>query len=86
MPSSSICSKASHHPAARPAQFSLNAAVGRTFRWGDRLNLDWRFDASNVLNHLTWASVNTIVGSPQFGLPSRANQMRKLQSSLRLRF
>jgi hypothetical protein len=69
-----------------PAQFSLNAGVTRTFRWGDRVNLDWRFDATNVLNLVTYSSVNTIVGSPQFGLPDLANQMRKLQSSLRLRF
>jgi hypothetical protein len=26
------------------------------------------------------------VGSPQFGLPTLANPMRKLQSSLRVRF
>ena len=58
----------------------------RTFRWGERLNLDWRVDATNVLNRVTYAGVNTIVGSPQFGLPNRANQMRKLQTSLRLRF
>lgn len=69
-----------------PAQFAMNAAVARTFRWGSRLNLDWRLDASNVLNTVTYASINGIVGSPQFGLPNRANQMRKLQSSLRLRF
>jgi hypothetical protein len=39
-----------------------------------------------VLNHVTYAGVNPIVGSPQFGLPNRANQMRKLQTSLRMRF
>jgi hypothetical protein len=69
-----------------PAQFGLNAAVGRTFRWGNRFNIDWRIDATNVLNRVTYASVNTFVGSPQFGLPNRANQMRRLQSSLRVRF
>jgi hypothetical protein len=30
--------------------------------------------------------VNTVVGSPQFGLPTLANPMRKIQSSLRVRF
>jgi len=69
-----------------PAQFALSAAVTRTFRWGDRINLDWRIDASNVLNRVTYASVNTIVSSPQFGLPNRANPMRKVQTSLRVRF
>jgi hypothetical protein len=69
-----------------PRQFSLNAGVARTFRWGERFNIDWRLDAQNVLNRVTVASVNTIVGSPQFGLPNRPNQMRKIQSSLRVRF
>ena len=69
-----------------PAQYVVNAGLGRTFRMGNRLNLDWRFDATNVLNQVTFSSVNMLVGSPQFGLPNRANQMRRLQSSARLRF
>ena len=69
-----------------PTQFGLNAGVGRTFPWGERLNLDWRLDATNVLNRVTYTAVNMLVGSPQFGLPTRANAMRKLQTSLRLRF
>ena len=69
-----------------PSQFSLNAAVTRTFRLGDRLNLDWRIDAINVLNQVTFASVNMFVTSPQFGLPNRANDMRKLRTSVRVRF
>jgi hypothetical protein len=69
-----------------PSQLSLNAGVARTFPWGNRLNLDWRIDALNVLNHVTYASLNTIVGSPQFGLANRANPMRKLQTTMRLRF
>ncbi len=43
--------------------------------------MDWRLDATNVLNRVTYSSLNTIVGSPQFGLPNRANAMRKLLSS-----
>lgn len=69
-----------------PAQFSLNTGIMRTFLWGPRLNLDWRIDATNVLNRVTYSSIATIVGSPQFGLPNRANPMRKVQTSLRLRF
>jgi hypothetical protein len=69
-----------------PAQFGVNAGIARTFLWGDRLNLDWRIDATNVLNQVTYAGVNTLVGSPQFGLPNRANAMRKIQTTLRLRF
>ena len=60
--------------------------LGRSFLWGSRLTIDWRLDASNVINQVTFAAVNTIVGSPQFGLASQANPMRKVQSSLRVRF
>jgi outer membrane receptor protein involved in Fe transport len=69
-----------------PAPFSLNAALARTFRIGDRMNLDWRVDATNVLNRITYASVNALITSQQFGLPTRPNDSRKLRSSFRLRF
>jgi len=69
-----------------PRTFSLNASIARTFRWGDRINLDWRIDATNVFNEVTYSTVDTIISSPQFGLPNRANSMRKLRSSLRVRF
>ncbi len=69
-----------------PAAFSLNASIGRTFRIGNRVNVDWRIDAANVLNRVTYGSVNTLITSQQFGLANRANDMRKLRTSIRLRF
>jgi hypothetical protein len=69
-----------------PAQFAFDAGIGRSFLWGERLTIDWRLNATNVLNRVTYAAVNTIVGSPQFGLPTLANPMRKVQSTLRVRF
>jgi hypothetical protein len=69
-----------------PRTFSLSASLARTFRVGDRLNMDWRIEATNVLNSVTYAGVNTLITSPQFGLPRGTNDMRKLRSSLRLRF
>jgi len=69
-----------------PGQFNLAAAVARTFQWTERLSLDWRIDASNVLNRETFTGVNTILGGQQFGLPNLANTPRKIQSTLRLRF
>ncbi|HVG55199.1 MAG TPA: TonB-dependent receptor, partial [Vicinamibacterales bacterium] len=69
-----------------PRTFSLDASVARTFRVNNRLSLDWRIDATNVLNRVTYAGINTLITSPQFGLPNRANEMRKIRSSLRVRF
>jgi hypothetical protein len=77
---------AGRNSARGPAQFAMDAGITRTFSFGSRLNMDWRIDATNVLNYVTFSGVNTLVGSPQFGLPSAANQMRRVQTSLRMRF
>jgi len=69
-----------------PAQFTLNASMGRTFRLSDRFNLDLRVDSTNALNHVTFTSWNTIINNAQFGLPAAANAMRSMQTTLRLRF
>ena len=69
-----------------PAQFSLDASVARVFRLRGRLNLEWRLASTNVLNRVTFATIDTIVSSPQFGHATLANPMRRLQALLRLRF
>ena len=50
-----------------PPQFSLNAGVTRTFTLRGSWSMDWRLDATNVLNTVTYSGLNTIAGSPQFG-------------------
>ena len=69
-----------------PRTFSMDASISRTFRVNNRLNLDWRIDMTNVLNRVTFAGVNTLIASPQFGLANRTNEMRKIRTSLRVRF
>ncbi len=69
-----------------PRQFSLNASLTRSFRFTERIGLDLRIDATNVLNHVTFPRWNTTVNSSQFGLPTQANGMRTLQPSIRMRF
>jgi hypothetical protein len=69
-----------------PAQFSLNASLGRTFRVSDRFNLDLRVDSTNALNHVAFTAWNTVVNGATFGLPAAANAMRSMQTTLRLRF
>jgi hypothetical protein len=69
-----------------PGQFSLDTTLTRTFRLPDKLSLDAQIVAANALNHVTYASWVTNVNSTQFGLPTTANAMRTVQTSLRLRF
>ncbi len=69
-----------------PRQITANASMGRTFRAGDRGNLDVRFDATNFLNHPNFTAWNTVINSNQFGLPQQAVAMRRVQVNIRLRF
>jgi hypothetical protein len=69
-----------------PNQFSLNASMARTFRVSDRTSADVRFDATNALNHVTYASYVTTATGSQFGLPASPNAMRTVQIGLRVRF
>ena len=45
-----------------------------------------RIDATNLLNRVTYSTVSTILNSPQFGLATSTNDMRKIQTSIRVRF
>jgi hypothetical protein len=61
-------------------------SLARAFAWGDRRTVEWRLDATNVLNRVTFADLHGTVGSPLFGLPSVANPMRRILTSIRVRF
>jgi hypothetical protein len=69
-----------------PNQFSLNAAMVRTFRLDAKVNLDMQITATNAFNHVSYTSWIPNINSTQFGLPAAANPMRSVQTSLRLRF
>jgi hypothetical protein len=69
-----------------PVQFSLNASIGRTFRLSDRFNLDFRLDSTNLFNHVNYTSWDATMNSAQFGLPTGANAMRSVLTTVRLRF
>ena len=69
-----------------PGQFTLSSSLARTFRLGDRLNADLRFDSDNPLNHPTYSTWITQFESNQFGLAPSANAMRSLKVTFRLRY
>jgi hypothetical protein len=86
VPASGTWGNAGRNSLRGPAAFSMDLSVARVFRLRTRLNLEWRIAATNVLNRVTFAAVDAIVGSPQFGQPTVANPMRTVQMTTRLRF
>jgi hypothetical protein len=69
-----------------PDQFSLNAQMARTFRFGSRYNMDVQLNSNNALNHVNYTSWITQVNSASFGAPAGASGMRTVQATLRVRF
>ena len=69
-----------------PSQFSLDASVSRTFRINNRMDATWETRATNVLNRVTPSSWVTTWNSPAFGATAGWDQMRKLSTTVRVRF
>jgi hypothetical protein len=86
VPVSSPYGNAGRNSIIGPSQFALNGSLGRTFPWKDRYNLDLQFNATNILNHVTFNSWNTNFSSSQFGLAQSPAGMRVIQTTMRLRF
>jgi hypothetical protein len=86
VPPSGQWGNAGRNSVTGPAQFSFNAGLTRTFQLTERMSVDWRLDATNVLNRVTYVGVNALFGGPQFGLPGATNIPRQIQSTMRLRF
>jgi hypothetical protein len=69
-----------------PGQFTTNASFSRSFQVKTRNFVNWNINVTNVFNRVTPSGINTTVGSPQFGLPTGVNQMRRITTNMSVSF
>jgi hypothetical protein len=69
-----------------PGTLSLNTALARSFTLAERRRIEFRVEANNVLNHVSYTNLYTVVNAVNYGLPSAAASMRTLQAVVRIRF
>lgn len=70
-----------------PGLVALNLGFGRSFQFGDtRRRLELRFEANNVLNHVNYTNINTVVNATNYGLPIATAAMRTASIVMRFRF
>ncbi len=70
-----------------PDMLAVNMAFGRSFQFGDtRRRLEFRFEANNVFNQVSYTSINTVVNASTYGLPVSAAAMRTCDVVMRFRF
>ena len=66
---------------------ALNVSFGRSFPFGDtRRRLELRLEANNVLNHVNYTNVNTVVNAINYDSPFSAGPMRSMNVVVRFRF
>jgi hypothetical protein len=69
-----------------PGLVSLNLAIARSFTFAERRRLEFRIEGNNVLNHVNYTNLYTVVNAVNYGLPSAAGAMRTLDAVVRFRF
>lgn len=69
-----------------PGLFNVNLAFARSFTFNERRRLEFRVESNNVLNHVNYTNLYTVVNAVNYGLPSAAGAMRTLDVVVRFRF
>jgi hypothetical protein len=69
-----------------PGSRQLNAQVSRDVRFGRTRVATIQLNASNLLNMVNYAAIDTVVNSPTVGQVLPVRPMRAIQANVRFRF
>ena len=69
-----------------PGSRQLNAQFSRDVRMGRTRALTMQLNATNLLNMVNYAAIDTVVNSPTFGQVLSVRPMRSMQLIFRFRF
>lgn len=86
IPPSGVYGDAGRNTIPGPGLFTVNLAFARSFTFRERRRLEFRIESNNVLNHVNYTNLYTVVNAVNYGLPSAAGAMRALDAVLRFRF
>jgi hypothetical protein len=77
---------AATHNIENPGYQDYDLSGYKSWKFGERMNLDFRADFFNAFNRVNFNSVDTYSLDKTFGLVSSANAAREIQLSMRLSF
>jgi trimeric autotransporter adhesin len=86
VPSAGSFGSASRNLIIGPGSRQLDAQFSRDIRLGSTRVLSVNLNASNLLNLVNYAAIDTVVNSPTFGQVLSVRPMRSMQLGLRFRF
>jgi hypothetical protein len=86
VPGAGLFGNASRNMIVGPGSRLLNAQLTRDIRLGGNRNIGVQLNATNLLNTVNYANIDTSVNSPSFGQVLSVRPMRSMQMNLRFRF
>jgi hypothetical protein len=69
-----------------PGITGLDVSLLKNHRWKEHFNIQFRFEAFNILNHANFQEPGRVLGSPVFGIIDNTLPARILQFGLKLEF
>jgi hypothetical protein len=85
-PTGSTFGDAGRNTIEGPGSIIFNMSINRSIPIKESRNLDLRFTANNVFNHVNFAAINTAVNSLTFGEVTSVGNMRRITVQARFRF
>jgi len=85
-PTGSTFGDAGRNTIEGPGSIIFDMSINRSIPIKESRNLDLRFAANNVFNHVNFASINTAVNSQAFGEVTSVGNMRRITVQARFRF
>ena len=86
IPSSGRYGDAGRNTIPGPGSIVVNGSFSRSISITERRRLEFRFEANNVLNHVNYANLGTVINAANYGLVTSAGGMRTMQAICRFRF
>jgi hypothetical protein len=69
-----------------PGIVNLDLSLLKNFAWGERYNVQFRFESFNIANRANFEEPGIALGAPTFGVISVAKSARSIQLGLKLTF
>jgi hypothetical protein len=85
-PASGTFGSAGRNTIIGPGTLLLDFGLTKNIPLKDMMALEFSAQATNVLNHVNYTTIDTVVNSPTFGQVIGVGSMRKIQMSTRFRF
>ncbi len=86
VPPAGVYGDAGRNTIPGPGLLNLNIAFARSFNLAERRRIEFRIETTNIVNHVNYTNLYTVVNATDYGLPSAASAMRTIQAVVRLRF